>query len=127
MSRPRRNLVAKTASVQVLVLLAATILFPLFVGGAVAPRAFAEGCSGQSSISSQFNRNGIGGGNYIWFNGVMRLNSAVPSSGLTIDLTGQIISSSAFSLSPPNSEIRFSWSAATATTSFNTTTNMWVT
>jgi hypothetical protein len=127
MTPPRRDLAAKIAGFHVQALLAATILIPLFVGSSAAPPASAQACSGQSSISYQFNGNGIGGGNYIWFNSVLKLNSPVPSSGLKIDFTGQTISSSAFSLSPPNSEIAFSWSAVTATTTFNTTTNMWVT
>jgi hypothetical protein len=126
--RPARgNHAAKIASVQVQVLLAATILLPLIVGGSVAPRASAQACSAQSSISFQFNGFGIGGGSYIWFNSAMKLISQVPSSGLTIDFSGQTVQSSAFSLAPPNSEVTFSWSAATATTTFNTTTNTWVT
>jgi hypothetical protein len=126
--RPARgNHAAKIASVQVQVLLAATILLPLIVGGSVAPRASAQACSAQSSISFQFNGFGIGGGSYIWFNSAMKLISPVPSAGLTIDLSGQTVQSSAFSLAPPNSEVTFSWSASTATTMFNTTTNTWVT
>ena len=126
--RPARgNHAAKIASVQVQVLLVATILLPLIVGGSVAPRASAQACSAQSSISFQFNGFGIGGGSYIWFSSVMKLNSPVPSSGLTVDFTGQTIESSAFSLIPPNSEVTFSWSASTATTVFDTANNMWVT
>lgn len=84
-------------------------------------------CNSQTEITSNFNGNSISGGNFIWFNSVMKLTSPIPSSGLTVHFTGQTITSDDFTISVPNSEIIFSWSATTATTTFDTVNNQWVT
>lgn len=82
-------------------------------------------CGTQTQIGSNFNGNSIAGGNTIWFNSNMKLKSSVPSDGLTVFFTGQTITGSDFTSSVPDSEVIFSSSATTATTSFNTSTNMW--
>jgi YVTN family beta-propeller protein len=84
-------------------------------------------CIAQSSITSNFNGNSIAGGNYIWFNSVLKLKSPVPSSGTTIFITGQTITSSSFTLKVPDAKVIFSPSATKATTSFDTSTNTWIT
>lgn len=84
-------------------------------------------CGTDVDIASNFNGNSIAGGNTIWFNSNMKLKSSVPSDGLTIFFTGQTITSNDITTNVPDSEVIFSPSATTATTSFNTSTNMWVT
>ena len=86
-----------------------------------------QSCSASTSISSNFNGNSIAGGDYVWFVSVMDLKSPVPDSGLTINFTGQTIMSSDFSLNVPNSRITFSWSASSASTFFDASTNTWIT
>ena len=92
-------------------------------GGGTPP----SNCGTETEIGSNFNGNSIAGGNTIWFNSNMRLTSAIPSGGLTIFFTGQTITGTDFTSSVPDSEVIFSPSATTATTTFDTTNNMWVT
>lgn len=84
-------------------------------------------CGTQTQIGSNFNGNSIAGENFIWFNSNMDLKSQVPSSGLAIYFTHQTITGTDFTASVPDSEVIFSPSATSASTSFNTSTNMWVT
>ena len=117
MSPPRRNLVAEIASFQLQIMLAATIFLPLI--GAAAPRVSAQTCSGQSSISYQFNGNGIGGGNYIWFNAVAKV-TGTSSSPITVTLTNGTYTLAAagttYTLPVPDSKIIIAPGTPVATT-----------
>ncbi|HJT10074.1 MAG TPA: hypothetical protein VJ771_04755 [Candidatus Nitrosotalea sp.] len=86
-----------------------------------------QDCNTQTEIASGFNGNSIAGGNYIWFNSNMKLKSSVPSDGLTIFFRNQTITGRDFTASVPDSEVIFSTSATSATTTFDTSSNMWVT
>ena len=83
-------------------------------------------CS-SSSISSNFNGTPIAGGNYLWFNSVMKV-SGLGSSPVTIRFTGSSITFTAnnayYTLNVPNAKITFA-NVTTATTTFNTVTNTW--
>ena len=86
-----------------------------------------ETCNKNTSISSNFNGNSIAGGNWIWFNSVIKIKSQVPSTGMTIFFKNQHITSGQFSISVPKSEIIISPTASSASTTFDTVNNMWVT
>jgi hypothetical protein len=92
------------------------------------PTAYAtsSSCGTQTTIASNFNGNSIAGGNTIWFNSNFDLTSGA-TDGLTLFFTGQTITSNDFTVSVPDSEVIFSSSATSATTTFDTTNNMWVT
>ena len=81
-----------------------------------------------SSISSNFNGTPISGGDYIWFNSVLKLTSPTTiSSPFTITVTGQTITSAHFSISVPKARITFDPSATKGSTTFDATTNTWIT
>ena len=96
-------------------------------GGGGTGNSGSQNCGIQTEIASGFNGNSIAGGNYIWFNSNMKLKSSLPSDGLTIFFRDQTITGSDFTASVPDSEVVFSSSATSATTTFDTTSNMWVT
>jgi hypothetical protein len=83
-------------------------------------------CGTQTSIASNFNGNSIAGGNTIWFNSNFKLTSGA-TDGLTLFFTGQTVTGNDFTASVPDSEVVFSSSATSATTTFDTTHNMWMT
>jgi hypothetical protein len=87
-----------------------------------------------SSIVSTFNATAIPSGDKIWFSSVANV-SGVATNAVNIFVTNQTISFSDtlngtttnYSLTLPNAVLTLSASATTATTSFNTSLNQWVT
>jgi hypothetical protein len=79
-----------------------------------------------NSIVSNFNGTKIPGGDYIWFNSVLKPRG-VPSSGGTITFTGQTVKFGSTTESVPDGTITFSPSATTATTKFNGGASRWET
>ena len=71
-----------------------------------------------NSIVSNFNGTKIPGGDYIWFNSVLKPRG-VPSSGGTISFTNQTVKFGSTTESVPDGTITFSPSATTATTTFS--------
>jgi hypothetical protein len=86
--------------------------------------------SGWSAIQSNFNGTPIQAGTTIWFNSVFKVNG-LGASPVTLRFTGQTISFTAngadVTLSVPDSVVTFSPSATTATTTFDPSSNAWVT
>jgi hypothetical protein len=84
--------------------------------------------SGSSSISSNFNGTPIAGGDFIWFNSVLKPRG-LGSGPVTLRLQNSSIQFTAnnavFNLAVPNAAITFSPSITTATASFDTSTNTW--
>ena len=96
-----------------------TALILILVLGAFVQKAEAgsTGCSNSSTISSNFNGTSISGGNYIWFSSVISISGSA-SYPLTITFSNQSISSSSFSLAPPNATLTIN-SSGTATDTFS--------
>jgi hypothetical protein len=90
----------------------------------VSSAAAAESCT--SANGSNFNGNAIAGGNFIWFNAVVKVKGVDVGSGTTIELAGSTISFAAgattYLLNVPDSVIVFSPAASEASTSFDGTT-----
>lgn len=84
--------------------------------------------NGSSSISSNFNGTPIAGGDFIWFNSVLKPRG-LGSSPVTVRVQNSSIqftsNNTAFNLAVPNATITFSPSITTATASFDTSTNTW--
>jgi hypothetical protein len=86
-------------------------------------------CTAQSSIPSNFNGTPINAGDYIWFNANFTA-SGIPSNGTTLYLNNSTIQFTAdqtYTVAVPNAQITFSPSATCATTTFDLTTNTWMT
>ena len=86
-------------------------------------------CTAQSTNSANFNGTPIKGGDYIWFNANFTANN-IPSSGTTLYLTNSTIQLTAdqpYTVQVPNAQITFSPSATCATTTYDLTTNTWMT
>jgi hypothetical protein len=81
-------------------------------------------CQFATSIASNFNGTQINGGNYLWFNGVLK-PSGLGSNPVTIRFTQQTITSANFTLSVPDATVTFDPSVNFATTTFSG--GMWVT
>jgi hypothetical protein len=87
-----------------------------------------------SSIASNFNATAVAPGSTLWFNSVANV-TAVGTASATIEVTNQTITFSdtkngvttPYTVSVPNAELILSSSAASATTTFNTALNEWVT
>ena len=82
-----------------------------------------------NSIVSNFNGTKIPGGDYIWFNSVLKAKG-VPASGGTITFTGQTVKIGSITVSSPpprDATITFSPTATTATTKFNGEALRWET
>ena len=94
------------------------------------PVASNPSCNSSSQITSNFNSTAISTGKYIWFNSHFKLSGA-GSSAVTIYFTNGLakftVGTTAYSLTLPNAQITFSPSVSTAVTTFNATTNTWVT
>jgi hypothetical protein len=86
-------------------------------------------CTAQSSNPANFNGTPINGGDFIWFNANFK-PQGIPSSGATLSLTNSTIQFTAdkpYTVQVPNAQITFSPSASCATTTFDLTTNTWMT
>jgi hypothetical protein len=83
---------------------------------------------GPASISSNFNGTSIPAGRWIWFNSVVKV-SGLGSSTATLRLDDSHIDfaagSTTYTLPVPGAVITFSPSATTATTTFDSGTNVW--
>jgi hypothetical protein len=86
--------------------------------------------TGWSSIASNFNGTAIGAGDSVWFSSVFKVNG-LGSNPVSLHVTNQTISFSAngtnYNLNVPDDSITISPTATSATTSFDTGTNSWVT
>ncbi len=86
--------------------------------------------SSLTSVRSNFNGTPIAAGHVIWFNAVFKV-SGLPSSGATIYFENQSITGvpgvAGGTVTPPNSYITFSPTASSASTTFDTTQNAWIT
>lgn len=82
-----------------------------------------------SSIRSNFNGTAIPAGRTIWFSSVFKV-SGLGADPVTLHVTSQTIAFSAagtdYTLSVPDAAITFSPTVTTATTTFDTSTNTWV-
>src|SRR5262245_20863541 len=82
-----------------------------------------------SSITSNFNGNSIPAGDTIWFSSVLKVNG-LGSAPVNIHVTDQVISFQAggttYTLNVPDSNITFSPTTSTGTTSFDSGNNAWV-
>jgi hypothetical protein len=79
-----------------------------------------------TSISSTFNGTAIPAGSTVWFSSVAKV-SGVGSNPVTFHLTDATITSGNFTVDVPDAVITVSPSATTASTTFDATTNTWVT
>jgi hypothetical protein len=91
---------------------------------AFTPNCSPPPCQFATSVTSNFNGTPIHGGNYIWFNGVLK-PSGLGSNPVTIRFTHQTITSANFTLSVPDASVTFDPAATSATTTFSG--GMWVT
>src|SRR6266566_1355281 len=86
---------------------------------------FTDECTGDSSITFQFNNTAIPAGNTIWFSAVTKLTGTVPCP-ITLSFSNQTIQSPDLgTLILPDSEIQFVSGACPASTTF--TGGKWVT
>lgn len=83
-----------------------------------------------SSITSNFNGTAIPAGDTLWFNGAFKASN-VPAAPATLYLTDQAITFTAagtsYTVDVPDSVITLSPATTTATTSFDTAANAWIT
>jgi PEP-CTERM motif-containing protein len=83
-----------------------------------------------SIINSNFNGTAIDGGNTVWFSSHMKVNG-VGTQPVTLSVTNSVITFSSggqvYSLVTPNAQITFSPTAQTASTTFDSSTNTWMT
>jgi RHS repeat-associated protein/uncharacterized repeat protein (TIGR01451 family) len=85
---------------------------------------------GESSIGSNFNGTAIPGGSFIWFSSVFKA-SGLASQPVRVFLRGASVQFTAggatYNLPVPDATITFSPSATSATTSFDSSKNAWIT
>jgi hypothetical protein len=94
--------------------------------GSVALAVVVEECVTPSSITSGFNGTAILQGDCIWYNSHFKLTGAAGSE-VTVRVTDIQVTSPEFALQLPDALVTYSPSATTATTSFDSVTNTWVT
>jgi hypothetical protein len=86
--------------------------------------------AGSSSISANFNHAPIPAGDTVWFSSELQ-TSGLKSSAVTLHFTNQTITfkvnGTTESVAVPDATVIYSPTATTATTSFDTATNSWVT
>jgi low affinity Fe/Cu permease len=91
--------------------------------------AIAAPCGTSSTITSNFNGTPISGKNFIWFNSHFKV-SGLTSSPTTINIQNAVITFSAnsvnYSLSVPKTQVVFSKSISTASTSYDVSTDTWM-
>jgi hypothetical protein len=81
------------------------------------PQSLLYNVSEQSSNASEI----------VWFNSHFKLQGNVPSTDFTVNVTNQTITFGPSTLMVPNAVINFESEVSCASTSFNTSTNEWVT
>jgi len=79
-----------------------------------------------SVISSNFNGTSIAAGNTVWFNSHMKVNGLSSTRPTTVNITNVSIAFGGQTYTMPDATIIFSPSAASATTSFDTVSNRWI-
>ncbi len=84
-----------------------------------------------SSIQSNFNGTSIGGGSYLWFTSVLKVNGLPTTGPTTVSCINQTIQFSVngtnYVLGVPDAAVTFDPHATTATTRFDTSTAAWLT
>lgn len=87
-------------------------------------------CECNSTNTSNFNGTQIPSGDYIWFNSNFTA-SGIPSNGTTLYFTNSTITFTAggtqYTVPVPNGQVTFTTSVTCATTTFDSTTNTWLT
>src|SRR5262245_7358120 len=79
-----------------------------------------------SSIVSNFNGTSISAGSTIWFNSVLKVSN-LPNTDVTIYVKSASVDSGYFHQAVADAQITFSTSATTASTTFDSGSNTWVT
>ena len=79
-----------------------------------------------SVISSNFNGTSIAAGSTVWFNSHMKVNGLSSTRPTTVNITNVSIAFGGQTYTMPDATIIFSPSAASATTSFDTVSNRWI-
>ena len=84
-----------------------------------------------SSIQSNFNGTSLGGGSYLWFTSVLKVNGLSTTGPTTVSCINQTIQFSVngtkYVLSVPDAAVTFDPHATAATTRFDTSTAAWLT
>lgn len=87
-------------------------------------------CTASASNPSNFNGTSVPAGNYLWFNAIFKVNN-IPKSGTTIDFNNGSVTFTAggipYNLAVPNAKVTFSTSASCTSTTFDSSTNTWMT
>ena len=83
--------------------------------------------TGLQSITDNLSEKSKNGNEIVWFNSHFKLKGTLPSTNFTVNVTNGTIQSGPSTLTVPNATITFSSSAICASTSFDTTTNTWLT
>lgn len=104
----------------------------LVVGASAVSVAVTFSPIGQSSsIVSDFNGTSIAGGDWIWFNAILKPKSSIPSAGVQIRVVAQSISfgtgSSTTVLSVPDAKITYRSTAGLGTTHYSAAQDRWLT
>lgn len=86
----------------------------------------------RSSITAQFENVNIPSGDVIWFSSMLTINGASPTTNLTIVFTDETLTftepnATMFVKHIPKGEVEFSTTASHPSTTFNNTSNEWVT
>lgn len=85
-------------------------------------------CStGPEALAYNVSENSNNASEIVWFNSHFKLQGTVPTTGFTVNVTNQSITFGTSTLAVPDAAITFSSTASCASTSFNTTTNQWMT
>lgn len=79
-----------------------------------------------SVISSNFNGTSISGGSTVWVNSHMKVNGLSSTNQTTVNISNVTIAIGGQTYVMPDATIIFSPTATSATTSFNSATNRWV-
>jgi len=79
-----------------------------------------------SVISSNFNGTSIAAGSTVWFNSHMKVSGLSSSRDTTVNITNVSVAFGGQSYTVPDATIVFSATASTATTSFDSASNRWI-
>ncbi|HVT36097.1 MAG TPA: hypothetical protein VHE37_10945 [Nevskiaceae bacterium] len=87
-------------------------------------------CSARTSITSNFNGTRVPGGDYIWFNSVLKV-AGLPSKPVTIRMTHATITFTAngqnYTVWLPDAQVTFDSTVTQATTTYDASANSWIT